>query len=117
MTPSGDLTVDQVVTELGLKVCVDAGGLGASIEGALVSDLLSYVMANGKPGHCWVTIQTHSNIVAVAVLGGLSAIIIADGFHPDEDTTGRAEEEGIPILSSDTAAYVIAGKLYEMGVR
>ncbi|MBP8955187.1 MAG: serine kinase [Armatimonadetes bacterium] len=110
-------TVAQVAEELGLKVCAGGHKLDSKVEGALVSDLLSFVMANGKRGQLWVTIQTHSNIVAVAVLGGLAGIIIASGFHPDEDTTGRAEEEDIPILTCDAPAYEVAGMLYELGVR
>lgn len=102
---------------LGLAVAVEGGGRENPVSGALVSDLLSYVMANGKHGQIWVTIQTHSNIVAVAMLGGLAAVVIADGFQPDEDTTGRAEEEGVPILLSPETGYAVAGKLYEMGVR
>ncbi len=117
MSHEGPVTVRQACQAMGLKVCVAGTGMDTQIDGALVSDLLSFVMANGKPGHCWITIQTHSNIVAVAVLGGLSAIIIASGFYPDEDTTGRAEEEGIPVLTSERSAYELAGELYELGVR
>ncbi|NSW57044.1 MAG: serine kinase [Armatimonadetes bacterium] len=117
MTEANTLTVAQVAESLGLKVCAGGHKLDSEVVGALVSDLLSYVMANGKPGQLWVTIQTHSNIVAVAVLGGLAGIVIASGFHPDEDTTGRAEEEDIPILTCDAPAYEIAGMLYQLGVR
>ena len=31
-------------------------------------DLLSWVMAHGEEGMAWVTVQTHMNVVAVAVL-------------------------------------------------
>ena len=74
-------------------------------------------MAHGREGQVWITIQTHPNIVAVAALAGLAAIVLAHGVRPEEDTVVRAEEEGMPLLLSAESAYVLAGKLYELGVR
>jgi predicted transcriptional regulator len=75
------------------------------ITGGISSDLLSYVMANAKEGNIWITIQTHQNIVAVASLTNLAAIIIVGGAQPDQDTLSRASQEDIPILTTDLPAY------------
>ncbi len=117
MGSDAPLTVAQVVERLGLEVCAARKTLAAEVTGAVVSDLLSYVMAHGKHGYVWVTIQTHANIVAVAALGGLAAIVLADGGEPGEDTAARAEEEGIPLLRAADPSYAVAGKLWEVGVR
>jgi predicted transcriptional regulator len=117
MAEAGGVTVADAVERLGLTVRAGDAGLGQVVRGAQVSDLLSYVMAQGKAGCFWITIQTHPNIVAVAALTGLSAIAVAAGFEPEEETIGRAEEESIPLLTSEQSAFVLAGKLYEMGVR
>jgi hypothetical protein len=117
MASDAPLTVAQVVERLGLEVCAAEEGLAAEVTGAVVSDLLSYVMAHGRRGFVWVTIQTHANIVAVAALGGLAAIVLADGSEPGEDTAVRAEEEGILLLRAADASYAVAGKLWELGVR
>ncbi|MEN6347708.1 MAG: DRTGG domain-containing protein [Armatimonadia bacterium] len=117
------MPTDQAVTVArateALSLRVEAGGehLEAAITGAQVCDLLSHVMAQGKHGHLWITIQTHPNIIAVAALAGLSGIVIASGFEPEDDTVMRAEDEGIPLLMSPQTAYELAGKLYELGVR
>jgi predicted transcriptional regulator len=74
-------------------------------------------MARGKRGHFWITNQTHANLVAVAALAGLSAIAIAGGFEPEEEAIIRAEEEDIPLLTAPESSYVLAGKLWELGVR
>lgn len=79
-------------------------------------DLLSDVMANSKKGALWLTIQSHQNVVAVAVLRELAAIILVNGRVPDEETKAKAEAEGIPILLSSLPAYDLAGKLYDMGI-
>jgi len=117
MPDAAPLTVAEAAEKLGLTVHAARDRLGQPVTTAVVSDLLSYVMANGKQGGLWITIQTHANIVAVAALGGLSGVIVAHGFEPTEDTVSRAEEEGIPLLTSPEPAYTLAGRLYELGVR
>jgi len=110
------VTVAQVVRELGLSVRAE-GRMEAPVLGAQASDLLSYVMASGKHGQVWITVQTHPNIVAVAALPGMSAIIVAGGFEPEDDTVARAEDEQIALLCSAETTYTLAGKLYALGVR
>lgn len=86
------------------------------VTGGYCGDLLSDVMANSLKGSVWLTIQSHHNIVAVAVLKELAAIILVNGRSPDEETKAKAEDEGIPILRSDLSAYELAGRLYEAGI-
>jgi predicted transcriptional regulator len=117
MAEAAPVTVAQAVEALGLGVAAGGDRLETPITGAQVCDLLSYVMAQGRAGQLWITIQTHPNIVAIAALHGLSALLIAGGFDPDEETLGRAEEEDLPLLTSADSAYALAGKLYELGVR
>ena len=111
------VTVAQAVEALGLGVAAGRERLEQAITGAQVSDLLSYVMARGKAGQLWITIQTHPNIIAVASLHELAAVLIAGGFEPEEETVARAEEENIVLLTSADSAHALAGKLYELGVR
>ena len=112
-----DITVARAIEHLGLAVRAGEARLDSVITSAQVSDLLSHVMSRGKAGHFWITNQSHANIVAVAALAGLSAIAIAGGFEPEEEAVIRAEEEDIPLLTSPESAYVLAGKLWEIGVR
>jgi len=118
MAPSRDeVTVRRMAEALGLTVLAGSASLDRPISGALVSDLLSYVMASGRGGNVWITIQTHANTVAVAALAGLAAIVVGAGFEPGVDTLSRAEEEEIPLLASSEPAYALAGQLFELGVR
>ncbi|MCK5641104.1 MAG: serine kinase, partial [Gammaproteobacteria bacterium] len=64
----------------------------------------------------WLTIQGHQNILAVAVLKEMAAIILVNGRLPDDDTKAKADDEGIPILVCDLPAYQLAGQLYEAGI-
>lgn len=82
-------------------------------QSAYVSDLLSDVMGKAQPQMIWVTSQIHKNIVAVASLIDLSAIVIVNERKPDEDMLKLAEEEGVVVLTSDKPAFETAGMLYE----
>jgi hypothetical protein len=81
------------------------------------SDLLSCVMSGAAHQSVWVTLQAHVNIVAVATLLDLSAIIITEGAQPDESTLARANEEGINILLTDESTFSVVGNLWAMGLR
>jgi hypothetical protein len=81
------------------------------------SDLLSCVMAGAQKKGVWVTLQAHANIVAVAALLELSAVIITEGAMPDPDTLAKANDEGITLLSTSEFSYPVVGKLWEMGLR
>jgi hypothetical protein len=87
------------------------------VLGGYASDLLSDVMANAAEGDMWVTLQKHVNIVAVAKLKGLAAIVIVNGRLPEPDTLARAEAEGIPIVSTPLPAFEVVGILYGAGVK
>ncbi len=81
------------------------------------SDLLSCVMANAAHQGIWVTLQAHTNIVAVAALLELSAVIITEGAMPDPATILKANQEGVTLLSTPKPSFYVAGKLWEMGLR
>jgi hypothetical protein len=94
-------------------------GLAAAereIQGGYASDLLSDVMANSREGDIWITMQKHVNIVAVAQLNGLAAIVLVNGRQPEPDTIARAEENGIPIISTPLQAFEAIGILYGLGI-
>lgn len=110
------MTVHEIMKDLGLSVCCGEGNLTREVTGGYSGDLLSDVMAHSMAGNVWITMQIHVNIVAVAVLKELSAIILVNGRQPTEDTVRKAIEENIPILQSQLPAFEIAGKLYLLGV-
>ncbi|MFP4461206.1 MAG: iron-sulfur binding hydrogenase [Thermotogota bacterium] len=83
------------------------------IKKGYTSDLLSEVMASGN-SDIWITVQSHSNIVAVASIIGVKAIVLVNGREYTQDTIEKAKEEGICLLKSKQNAFVITGKLYAM---
>lgn len=87
------------------------------VSGGYTGDLLSDVIANSKKDNLWITMQTHLNIVAVAGLKELTAVIIVMGREVDKDALAKANEEKIMILGTNLTAYQISGKIYEAGIR
>jgi predicted transcriptional regulator len=110
------MTVKELVERFGLMVVAGEKGLDRQVEDGYCGDLLSEIMANAPEGCVWLTIQGHQNIVAVAVLREMAAIIVTGGQSPDDETVQKANQEGIPILMWPDSAYQLAGRLYSIGV-
>ena len=110
------MTVFDIVKSFALETRAGKEHLNEEVTGGYASDLLSDVIAHSHKGNIWVTIQTHPNIVAVAIMKELAGIILAGGREPDSDTLKKAEEEEIPILVSPLFAFEVVGKLYQMGI-
>jgi hypothetical protein len=88
----------------------------AAITCGYACDLLSWVLANGRKGMAWATVQTHVNVVAVAALMEMSCVILAEGNHIEPKSLEKAVEEGIGVLETDKTAFEICGLMYAAGV-
>lgn len=107
------MNVDEILNKLGLSV-ITVGDLKREVTGCYISDLLSDVMANAKDGNIWITLQTHPNIVAVAALKNIAAIIITNNRSPEEETINKASKEGVTLATTYETTFDIGGKLYQM---
>ena len=110
------MKLSEIVNDLNLKVHTENKNLDVPVAMGYASDLLSDVMANAHVEELWITLQTHQNIVAVAVLKSIAAIILINSREPDEETLKKANEEGVNILSSELSMFDLVGKLYDMGI-
>lgn len=108
------MKITDIIKALDLRVISGNDGLSNEITGGYVSDLLSDVMGNAREGNIWITVQTHMNVVAVASLKDLAAVIIVKGGLPESDTIEKSNMENIPVLSTDSDTFNIAGRLYEL---
>lgn len=108
------MKLSQIATRLSLKPAVDVDRGDANVTGGYCGDLLSHVLSSARPGDLWITIQHHTNVVAVAQVAGLSAIVIAADRQPDESTVARARENGIALFLSPDSAFEISGRLHRL---
>ena len=107
------MKVSEIVEKLGLTVFSGHKGLDREIKGGYVSDLLSDVMGNAKEGEVWITLQVHQNVMAIATLKDLAAVILVNGLEPQENTMKHSNDENIPVLGTSLSTFEIAGKLYQ----
>ncbi|MEO8356851.1 MAG: DRTGG domain-containing protein [Chloroflexota bacterium] len=112
------MNLQQIIDQLNLTVLTEPRDFaGITPTGGYSSDLLSCVMAGAKKGYIWTTLQAHLNIVAVAALNDVAAIIITENAQPDTASISKANQQGVILLSTPQPTYDVNGKLWEMGVR
>ncbi len=112
------MTLQDIIAALNLELLTDPKDFSKIIPaGGYTSDLLSCVIAGAGHGGVWVTLQAHLNVVAVAALLELKAVIITEGAQPNTEMIARANVEGITLLSTQRKSFEIAGRLWELGLR
>ncbi len=104
----------EIIERLSLDVLTSTVDVDLDVTGGYCGDLLSHVLASAAPGNLWITIQHHANVVAVAQVAGLAAVLLADGKRPDEATLERAKTGGIVLLGSDESMFEISGRLHDL---
>jgi len=107
------MKVSDLVKKYNLNVFSGEQGLNNEISGGYVSDLLSDVMGNASENEVWITLQTHQNVMAIASLKDLAAVILVKGLEPDEDTLEHSNNEGVPMLGTSMQTFEMAGKLFK----
>lgn len=108
------MTVQELVDTLGLTVFCGKENLNREIKGGYTSDLLSDVMGHAKEGMIWITLQTHKNVLAIASLKELSAILLVKDSKPEDDMLEQAIEEGLPVLGTSDQTFETTGKVYQL---
>jgi predicted transcriptional regulator len=108
------MTVNNLISTLKLSLIGGKEGIQNEITGGYTSDLLSDVMGNINDGNVWITLQTHKNVMAIASLRDVSAVILVKGLQPDADMLEKANEEGIPVLGTELETFEITGKIFEL---
>jgi len=110
------MKLNDLFEKCGMRV-ITSLPLDIEISDAYIGDLLSDVMGNAPSNSIWLTVQSHVNILAVASIVGVRAIVLCNGLHFEESTVRKAEETGIVLLESDYTTFDTALKLIKSGLR
>jgi hypothetical protein len=108
------MRLPEIIDRLSLSVLTPALGFDSDVTGGYCGDLLSHVLAKATKGDLWITIQHHANVVAVAQVAGIAAILIVDGRLPSEETLARAKDGKIVLLGTTESAFAIAARLHTL---
>lgn len=88
-----------------------------SIESACSADLMSDVLYYHSPNSLLITGLTQPHVIRTAEIAGIKAIVFALNKKPDLRTIELAQQQKIPLLSTQLCTYTAAGILYEAGLR
>lgn len=110
------VNLETLIAAVEAKVHV-AGDGAREIEKAVAGDLLSFVMGSDADGAAWVTIQTHLNVAAVAVLKDIAVVIVASGREPADDLIARCRDEGIALVTAEGSIFDVCVTLGELGLK
>jgi predicted transcriptional regulator len=80
------------------------------------SDLMSDVLAFGKPGILLLTGLSNAQSVRTANIIDAKAIVYVRGKKPDDEGITLAKEKGIPLLSTKLMMYTACGLLFSHGL-
>lgn len=111
------MNLETIARALDLTPVTREDRLDREVTGCYVGDLLSCAMRNGKKGDIWLTVQSHVNVVAVAVLLDFAGVVVTEGGTVEPAALARAEAEGVVILTSPRPSYPLAGRIWELGIR
>ena len=111
------MIVNDIVRALNLQVVASAAALSREITGGYSADLLSCVMARARAGNAWVTLQAHPNVIAVATLLELAAVIVTEGAPIPDDVKAKADAEGIVLLATPHTTFWVVGELARLGIK
>ena len=110
------MTVAEVIELIEAKDMTPETDKGAEVSCGYTCDLLSWVMAHGAAGMAWVTVQTHMNVIAVAVLSEMACVILPEGIEMEAESLDKAVNEGMVVLQSPLTAFDICGRMAAKGV-
>jgi predicted transcriptional regulator len=108
------MKLSEVLEQTGLKLMTTLEE--KEVSGVFISDMLSDVMTNAKPGDLWLSVQTHKNTVSAANLVDVAAIVVTHGKEIPEDTIQLANRFHVNIASSDMPTFELVRKLVNMGI-
>ena len=111
------MTLREIKELLQAEVITGHGRLDEEITFAGGSDLMSDVLAFGKPGILLLTGLSNSQSVRTANIIDAKAIVYVRGKKPDQEGIELAKGKNIPLLSTKFMMYTACGLLFSHGLK
>ncbi len=108
------MNVGTLISTLHFENLTGDVNLDREIKSGYTSDLLSDVIANVGDSAVWITVQRHVNILGVAKLRDVCAIIVPRSLQVESNVIDKARSEGIAILRDHRSAFEISGLIYNL---
>lgn len=109
------MKLQEIIEKLELQVLTKLEA--RDVRGVFISDLLSDVMTSANAGDLWLTVQTHHNLIAVANLVNIAAVVVTHGKKVPEETISLGNRYHVVILSAPGSIFDTAAKLNALGLK
>jgi predicted transcriptional regulator len=106
----------EIIRILEGKLVSDHADLDLEVPCACGADLMSDVLAFGKPRAVLLTGLTNPQVVRTAEIADIAAIVFVRGKHPPPETVALAQEKGIPLIAAPYTLFEMCGRLYKGGM-
>jgi predicted transcriptional regulator len=90
--------------------------LNQEISGAMGADLMSDVLASIRPEAVLLTGLCNPQVVRTAQIADIKAIVFVRGKNPAKETIQIANEENIPLITTQYGLFEACGILYKAGL-
>lgn len=91
--------------------------LGKEIDYCFGADLMSDVLRYARTGSLLLTGITNNQVIQVAEIMDLSAVIFVRGKQPELNMIEQANKRNLPLLTTDNLMFDACGLLYTNGLR
>jgi len=110
------LKLREVQEILKADVIVGREKLDMEVKTAFGADLMSDVLAFAKAGSLLLTGLTNTQVIRIANVLDIAAIILVRGKKLSAETIDLAKDLQIPILTTKYILFETAGRLYAKGI-
>jgi predicted transcriptional regulator len=110
------LKLSEVKEILQADIIVGEEKLDIEVKTAFGADLMSDVLAFAKAGSILLTGLTNTQVIRIANVLDIAAIILVRGKKPPAETLALAKELHIPILTTKYILFETAGRLFAKGI-
>ena len=110
------MKLSEIKEILQADVIVGEDKLDIEVKTAFGADLMSDVLAFAKAGSVLLTGLTNTQVVRIANVLDIAAIILVRGKKPPAEAVSLANGLHIPILTTKYILFETAGRLYAKGI-
>jgi len=110
------MKLGEIIQILEGKMLSDNADLDLEIPCAAGADLMSDVLAFGKPKAVLLTGLTNPQVVRTAEMAEIAAIVFVRGKVPPPETIALAKQKKIPLITAPYTLFEMCGRLYRHGM-
>ncbi len=110
------MKLSKIVQLLDGKVLTDLTNEDNEVAGAMGADLMSDVLASIQPEAALLTGLCNPQVVRTAQIADTRAIVFVRGKQPAQETINLANDEKIPLITTELGLFEACGILYRAGL-